>query len=78
MMGDGFGGGAAMMVFMMLFGLLVVAGVVVGIVFLVRSVSAGSGRSGRSPALEVLQERFARGEIDREEFEERRRALEEG
>lgn len=78
MMGDGFGGGAAMMVFMMLFGLLVVAAVVVGIVFLVRSGSAPSDRPGRSSALEVLQERFARGEIDREEFEERRRALEEG
>lgn len=67
-----------MMIFMWLFGLLVVAAVVVGIVFLVRSLSAGSVRPGRSRALEVLEERFARGEIDREEFEQRRRALEAG
>jgi putative membrane protein len=29
---------------------------------------------GRAP-LDILEERFARGEIDKEEFEERRRAL---
>ena len=28
------------------------------------------------PALEILRKRYARGEIGREEFEERRRALE--
>ena len=35
--------------------------------------------SGRRPAkaLDILRERFARGEIDRAEFDERRRALEE-
>jgi putative membrane protein len=31
--------------------------------------------SGRKRAIEILEERFARGEIDREEFEERRRLL---
>lgn len=34
-----------------------------------------SGRTGESP-LEILEKRFARGEIDREEFEERRKMLE--
>jgi putative membrane protein len=35
--------------------------------------------AGRRPAkaLDILRERFARGEIDRAEFDERRRALEE-
>ena len=34
------------------------------------------GHSGRSGALDILQERFARGEIDKTEYEERRRLLE--
>jgi len=31
--------------------------------------------AGHRTALEILEERFARGEIEREEFEERRRLL---
>jgi len=31
-------------------------------------------RRGRTP-LDILRERFARGEIDKDEFEERRRVL---
>jgi len=31
--------------------------------------------SSKPSAIEILEERFARGEIDREEFEERRRVL---
>ena len=34
------------------------------------------GPSGASDALSILRQRFARGEIDREEFEERRAILE--
>ncbi len=29
----------------------------------------------KSPAIEILKERFARGEIDKAEFEERRKVL---
>jgi len=32
-------------------------------------------RGGRSGALEILKERFARGKIDKNEYEERRRML---
>lgn len=42
-------------------------------------VGAGPGervrQSPRASALEILEERFARGEIEREDFEERRRIL---
>jgi hypothetical protein len=37
--------------------------------------SAGQKRRVASSPLRILQERFARGEIDREEYEERRRVL---
>ncbi len=58
--------------------LLFLALLVVGVVFVVRSLSdRGAGHEGAgSSASQILEERFARGEIDRDEFEERRRALE--
>jgi putative membrane protein len=66
---------------MMLVMLLFLALIIVGVVFVVRSFSEG-GRTpslhGGSRALDILDERFARGEIDREEYEERRRTLTEG
>lgn len=58
--------------------LLFVALLVVGIVVLVRSSSGGVPRnaeSTRGRALDILDERFARGEIDAKEYEERRRIL---
>jgi putative membrane protein len=52
--------------------------VMVGVVALVvwAIVRAGSGpREHRPDALEILEERFARAEIDQEEFERRRQVL---
>jgi putative membrane protein len=37
---------------------------------------AGSGAGGRGTARELLDERYARGEIDRDEYQQRRRDLE--
>lgn len=56
-----------------------------GLIVLVVAVVRGLGRSenrGRentsgSAALDILQERYARGEIDQEEYDQRRRTLEE-
>lgn len=68
---------------MLLFLLLFLAPIVGGVYLVVRAVrgdgglgSAGLGRGRpRSNALSILEERYARGEIDSEEFEERRRNL---
>ncbi len=76
MMGDwgGWGWGWGMgfgWIFMILFWALVI----LGIVALAKWVfSAGSSSGGR--ALDVLKERYARGEINREQYEQMRRDLE--
>ncbi|MFQ5899894.1 MAG: SHOCT domain-containing protein [Candidatus Methylomirabilia bacterium] len=63
--------GIGMMLMMLVVWGLVVAGLVLGIRWLVRA-----GRpSGSDGALDILRQRYARGEIGREEFEARRRDL---
>lgn len=76
------GGGWFGMIFGPLFMILVLALVIAVVVLLVRWLSGpwhGTASShpappGRTP-LDILKERFARGEIDKAEFEERRRLL---
>lgn len=67
-------------------GLIMIAfwgGIIVLIVLLVRRLGgrSGSGHEStpttRRTPLEILQERFAKGEIDKEEYEERRKLLSE-
>lgn len=50
--------------------------VIVGVVLLIRWV-ASQGRESRPPdaALDILRQRYARGDIDKEEFEARKRDL---
>jgi putative membrane protein len=76
MMDWGWGGGMGWgfgMFGMLLFWIVVIA----GIVALLRWMTAGPAAGTRSGdrALEILRERYARGEIDREEYEARRRDL---
>ncbi len=68
----------------MLFGSLMMVlfwgGIIVVIVLAVRWLGSGSSHgtapaTSHNKALDILHERFARGEIDREEFEERKRLL---
>jgi putative membrane protein len=51
--------------------------VIVAVVVLVVRWFGGTGGTGGQPkaALDILEERFARGEIDKDEFEARRQAL---
>ena len=64
--GMGLWGGLMMVVFW---------GVVIfGIIWAVRS-AATSGKEDEDAALRILDERLARGEIDREDYEERRLVL---
>jgi len=71
MMGNGFGfgfgiPGLGMIVF---WGLIILL-----VVWLVRLFAAGKGGSDKS-ARQILDERFARGEVDREQYEQRKRLL---
>ncbi len=77
-MGDGFGwggmmvgGGLAMIVFW--------GGIILLVVLLARWMGSGPRQGESHPprqtALEILQERYARGEIDKAEYEERRKTL---
>jgi putative membrane protein len=66
--GMGFGG-----IFMLLFWALIVLGIVALAKWIFPS-SGGWGRSSSRP-LDILRERYARGEISREEYEHMRREL---
>jgi len=65
------GWGLGMMAMMFLFWALVIIGLIVGIRWLV-----GRGRGERpNTALEILRQRYARGEINKEEFEAKKKDL---
>ncbi len=76
MMYDGFGGWAWGMGWM--HGLLWLVFLVLGIVVLVRLISRDSRSSvepGAENALDILKKRYARGEIDKDEFDAKRKDL---
>ena len=55
--------------------ILFLAALVVAVVWLVRAVAGSAPNQKVDSAVETLKERFARGEIDRTEFEDRKKAL---
>jgi putative membrane protein len=64
----------------MLWPIVIIGGTVLLVMLLVRGAKTGtppSGRrdSSRQTSFEILRERFARGEIDRHEYEERKGLL---
>jgi len=70
---DWYGGGVFGGTFMLFWWILLI----VGIVALVKWVMNQSGGQSQSrPPLEILKERYAKGEIDKRDFEERKKELE--
>ncbi len=77
MMGSGMMGGFSWWWFMPIFFILFWGLVILGIVALVRNLSGsrGADSSRVDSALEVLKKRYARGEIGKEEYEEKKKDL---
>lgn len=74
--GMGFGPGGFGFIMMIVVWILVV----VGIVFLIKwlaasSRAAGGGQADAETPMDILKKRYARGEIDKAEFEERKKDL---
>lgn len=64
-----FYGGAFMWIFWLL--------IIVGVIFLIMNIAKGNmNQSSNDSPLEILKKRYARGEIEEEEYERRRKELE--
>jgi len=79
-MGPGMMGGWGMGwfggIFMIIFWILILVALVFFIKWLVQSNARGqTGPAAGNRALEILKERYARGEIDKAEFEEKKKVL---
>ena len=61
------------------FMILILVGIVAGVIYLLRQFGgsglAGNGHAAHDRALVLLKERYAKGEIDSKEFEERKKLL---
>ncbi len=75
MMGWGFGWMMFMPVFMIVFWGLVIWGVVAVVQGISRGGGPGPAVAREESALEILKRRYARGEIDKEEYEDKKRDL---
>lgn len=72
----GWGMGSFGWVFMILFWGLVIIGIVAVVKWLIGTLGSGGDVPRQRTALQILQQRYARGEINREEFDEKKRDLE--
>ncbi len=70
MMGTGMGFGIPGLGMLLFWGVIILL-----LVWLVRGAFGGTRRDGRQQARDILDERFARDEIDRQAYEEKRKLL---
>lgn len=81
----GFDGGMSVFggILMMVFWVAIIVGIVLLVVWLTRQVAGGQTYGGgqghiaghTDAAIDILNQRYARGEIDKAEFEEKKKAL---
>jgi putative membrane protein len=71
-MPGGFGFG---WIFMILWWVLIIVGIVALVKWVVTLSGAGGRSGGEGRALDILKERYARGEIDEQEFQKKKRDL---
>ncbi|MHB8886652.1 MAG: SHOCT domain-containing protein [Methylovirgula sp.] len=76
---NGWGSGNWWGPFGMFIGLIILVVVIAGIIWFVRTASQSDGRTlslpRRPSGLDILEERYARGEINREEYMQKKRDL---
>ncbi len=76
MMGWGYGMGWLWMIIMIVFWVAVIVGIILLIRWIILSMKSTSQHGiQEESALDILKKRYARGEIDREEFEQRKKDL---
>lgn len=72
MMGGGMG---LWMILNIFFWVLIIAGIIIIIIWAVSKSSGPEQKQEKESALDILKKRYARGEISKEEFEEKKKDL---
>jgi len=72
---EGWGMGWFVIIFMLIFWVLVIVGLVSLIKWLIQTTSREKSEAGGGRVLDILKERYSRGEIDKREYKEMRKDL---